>query len=113
MDNLQNNQKSDATPMGYDTVLAPAFGVWISVEENRPEYGQSVLVCRPNKYSGKTDILIAKYHKAKEEGTEYGSGNGIGGGYCRTFKDYWSLPAIVTLNSITFWMPLPEPKCVS
>jgi len=22
MDNLQNNQKSDATPMGYDTLLA-------------------------------------------------------------------------------------------
>ena len=25
MDNLQNNQKSDATPMGYDTMLAPVF----------------------------------------------------------------------------------------
>ena len=113
MNELEKNNQKATAKIAYDTLLAPAFDGWISVEENRPEYGQSVLVCRPNKYSGKTDILIAKYHKAKEEGTEYGSGNGMGGGYCRTFKDYWSLPAIVVLNSITFWMPLPEPKCVS
>lgn len=25
MDNLQNNQKSDAAPMGYDTLLAPVY----------------------------------------------------------------------------------------
>ncbi len=25
MDNLENNQKSDATPMGYDTLLATGF----------------------------------------------------------------------------------------
>lgn len=79
---------------------------WIPVEEELPEYEQSVLVKRPNRYSGKTDILMAILHKAKEEGTEYGGGYGMGCVYQKTFKDYWSLPAIVLLETITHWRPI-------
>lgn len=41
MDNLQNNQKSDATSMGYDTLLCDG---WFSVEKQLPEIGKPVLI---------------------------------------------------------------------
>lgn len=81
---------------------------WINCNEQKPEYEKNVIVCRPNKYSGKNDILIAKLHPASEHGTEYGRGNGMGGGYESTYDDYWSLPAIVLYDTITHWMPLPK-----
>ena len=83
---------------------------WISIKDKLPKYNANVLVCRPNEYSGNTDILIAKLRKANEMiGTEYGRGDGMGGGYRKTYKDYWSLPAILLLDTITHWMPLPKP----
>ena len=41
MNNLQNNQKSDATPMGYDTLLCAG---WFPVEKQLPEIGKPVLI---------------------------------------------------------------------
>jgi hypothetical protein len=88
---------------------------WINVKYKKPEilakgYSEEVLVCRPNKYSGKTDILTALYHQAKPEGQEYGRGNSMGG-YQKTYKPYWSVPAILLEDSVTYWMPLPKPPC--
>ena len=68
------------------------------------EYSKKVIVARPNKYSGKIDILMAYHHKAEADGQTYGR-LGQGG---ITYKDHWSLPAIVPHEDITHWMPLPE-----
>lgn len=86
---------------------------WINTKERLPEigekgYSKEVLLCRPNKYSGKVDVLQGYLHKAKTEGQEYGSGNGIGG-YPKTYEQYWSVPAIQLLSTVTYWMPKPEP----
>lgn len=87
-------------------ILTISSLIWVKTSDRLPEYNTPVLVCRPNEYTGKIDKLIAILHKAKEGGTEYG--NGMGGGYRRTYSDYWSLPAIVLKDTITHWMPLPD-----
>ena len=48
MNNLQNNQKSDAAPMGYDTLLASVNVRWIPLTEKEPEEGFEVLLYNKN-----------------------------------------------------------------
>jgi hypothetical protein len=94
--------------------LEKKLPTWIPCKERLPEltekgYSERVLVCRPNRFSGQIDVLIAIFHKAKPEGQEYGMGDGLGN-YPKTYNCYWSVPAIQLLKDITYWMPLPYPK---
>jgi hypothetical protein len=80
---------------------------WISVEDGLPELETKVIVIRPNKYSGKNDVLMAYLHDSGEQGRSCGKMFEFDWLYGK----YWSLPAVVKLNAITHWMPLPkEPK---
>jgi hypothetical protein len=78
---------------------------WISVKDGLPELETRVIVARPNQYSKKTDILLAYLHDSGEIGRSCG----------RQFEPdwlygkFWSLPAVVKLETITHWMPLPSP----
>ena len=80
MDNLQNNQKSDATPMGHDTLLCAG---WTSVNEKQPidDYGnQFRLLCY------------------------YPRGNDVGSNY----KIVWTFNFKHEIG-VSHWMVLPSP----
>ncbi len=80
---------------------------WISIEERLPDFEIDVLVQRPNKYSGKVDILIAYLQEPNPIGQRYGRLGAPDSGI--TFDAYWVLPAISLLKNITHWRPLPKP----
>lgn len=77
---------------------------WISAADSLPELETKVIVARPNQYSDKTDILMAYLHDSGEAGRSCGRL-----GDCDwLYGKYWSLPAVVKLNTITHWQPLPQ-----
>jgi len=66
----------------WNEVFAPAFGQWISVEEQLPEFGQEVLVAHDTGWIGMASL----------------------------FDDGWfNISFHNDKNSVTHWMPLPEP----
>lgn len=78
---------------------------WIKIEDELPEVGQTVIVARPNEYSGNVDVLKATLYDSGESGTAYGKIYDLKWLYGK----FWALPATTPLDNISHWMPLPEP----
>lgn len=78
---------------------------WVSVKDRLPDLETKVIVARPNRYSGKTDILMAYLHDSGERGRSCGR---LGEDEW-LYGKYWSLPAVVRFETITHWCPLPSP----
>lgn len=78
---------------------------WIKITDGLPELETRVIVARPNEFSGKVDILMAYLHDSGETGRSCGKQYNQDWLYGK----YWSLPAVIKLEEITHWMPLPEP----
>jgi hypothetical protein len=88
---------------------------WISTRDNRlplPPYGKEVLLIRPNKTTGRNDVIMGRLEQAKPEGVAYGK---MGDEFPRlTYDDYWVCPGrgIYRFDVITFWKekPIPPPN---
>lgn len=78
---------------------------WIPVNDFLPPLETQCIVARPNKYSGKVDVLMGYLHDSGEKGRSYGHMYDSKWLY----GYYWSFPAVAPLEAVTHWMPLPEP----
>jgi len=85
-----------------------AASEWIAVgPDTMPPYGVEVVCARPNKYSGKVDVIHGYLHKAEECGRTYGSLSDFPRRV--THGDYWSFPAVAPLSAVTHWQHKPSP----
>lgn len=83
----------------------PQETVWIPCREILPKVEVKVIVARPNRYSGKVDVLTAYLLHSGEERVACGRA----GSFQYLTGHYWVLPAIVPFDNITHWMALPPP----
>jgi len=81
---------------------------WISVTESLPKPGTDVLILKDlSKWNRGKHIYKASVHLA-EKPQSYGGPNSLTGrGYLTGV--YFAIPAICNPDTITHWMPLPEP----
>lgn len=75
---------------------------WIDINVEKPPYNKQVLVCRPNQYSGRVDVIFAYLHPALPTGRTYGRYEQ------KTFDDFWSFPAVALFTDVTFWKYAPK-----
>ena len=83
-------------------ILKPKFGEWISVEDRLPEIETENIRKRNRCYSESIRVLcVCKQKSGKVMVKE---------GYCRIYDDdhiSWKIPG--SIDSVTHWMPLPQP----
>jgi hypothetical protein len=66
MNNLENNQKSDATPMGYDTLLGAGLIVSNDINGNDCKIGDRVIVSEPPCLTYNSDRNAYTEHPRKD-----------------------------------------------
>lgn len=88
---------------GYEKGYADAMPKWISVKERLPKEDGKYLVFK--KYSYGTDICTLRFAKDGRKVDKYD--------FYREWKNVWyyydSEWGHITIDSVTHWMPMPQP----
>lgn len=88
---------------------------WISTKDRLPKAGEKVLIVRdvrPWDKKRKPHVDIANVHFSKKQSSFGGPNSLTGSGYLQGI--YFSVPAILNPDSVTYWQPLPDiSNCLS